>query len=266
MKKALSIILALTLSAHLLVYLYAQEYKVGSGDVIKISVYDNEDLTTTVRVSGGGSIVVPLLGKVNVEKLTIPEISEKLTDLFADGFLLSPQVNVFIEEYRGQKAVILGEVNHPGLYELRGTTTFLELVSKAGGLTKDAGENAIIKRKLQGTDLHDQKIITIDLIELMEKGDFSMNMQIVDGDNIYISKTGFFYVTGEVKKPDAYKFQDGTTVIKAIAMAGGFTGKANEGKVKIHRKTDDKETILEVVALDTPIYQNDVIIVPESFF
>jgi polysaccharide export outer membrane protein len=250
----------------LAIALYAQEYRVGEGDVIKISVYDNEDLQTTVRVSGEGHIVVPLLGKVSVEKLTIPEISDKLTALYADGYLVSPQVNVFIEEYRGQKTVILGEVNHPGLFELRGTTTFLELISKAGGLTKDAGEKAIIKRKMKDSDQHDQKIITIDLIRLMEKGDFSMNFQIIDGDNIYISKTGFFYVTGEVKKPDAYKYLDGTTVIQAIAMAGGFTGKANEGKVKIHRKVEEQEEIIEVTALDTPIYQNDVIIVPESFF
>lgn len=247
-------------------YLLAQEYHVGEGDVIKISVYDNEDLTTTVQVSGEGSIVVPLLGKVEVEKLTIPEISDKLTNLFADGYLVSPQVNVFIEEYRGQKAVILGEVARPGLFELRGTTTFLELLSKAGGLTADAGEKAIIKRKLKDGNGHDKKIITVDLVQLMEKGDFSMNLEIVDGDNIYISKTGFFYVTGEVKKPDAYKFQDDTTIIKAIAMAGGFTGKAKKNRVKIHRKNDDKEEVLEVEKLDSPIYENDVIIVDESFF
>ncbi|MCG8333047.1 MAG: polysaccharide export protein [Proteobacteria bacterium] len=266
MKKTLYITPILLFILFLTLALYAQQYKVGEGDVIKISVYDNEDLQTTVRVSGEGHIVVPLLGKVSVEKLTIPEISDKLTNLYADGYLVSPQVNVFIEEYRGQKAVILGEVNHPGLFELRGTTTFLELVSKAGGLTQDAGEKAIIKRKLKDSYQHDQKIIAIDLISLMEKGDFNMNLQIIDGDNIYISKTGFFYVTGEVKKPDAYKFLDGTTVIQAIAMAGGFTGKANEGKVKIHRKIEEQEKIIEVVALDTPIYQNDVIIVPESFF
>ncbi|MCL4476358.1 MAG: SLBB domain-containing protein, partial [Nitrospirae bacterium] len=87
-----------------------------------------------------------------------------------------------------------------------------------------------------------------------------------DGDSIYIQKAGFFYVTGEVKKPDAYKFDEGTTVLKAITMAGGFTDKAAEKRVKIKRKDSGRENTMERVGLDELVRPDDVIIVPESFF
>ena len=146
----------------------AQDYIVGKDDVLKITVYDHDDLTTTVRVSGDGTIILPLLNRVEVAGLTINQISNKITALFADGYIRNPQVNVFIEDFRSKKAVILGQINKPGLYELQGQTTFLELISKAGGLTKDAGDTTIIKRKQGPNDLEEKSVLTIDMIQLVE--------------------------------------------------------------------------------------------------
>lgn len=244
----------------------AQDYIVGKDDVLKITVYDHDDLTTTVRVSGDGTIILPLLNRVEVAGLTINQISNKITALFADGYIRNPQVNVFIEDFRSKKAVILGQINKPGLYELQGQTTFLELISKAGGLTKDAGDTTIIKRKQGPNDLEEKSVLTIDMIQLVEKGDTSQNIQIMDGDNIYIAKAGVFYVSGEVNKPDVYKFEENMTVIKAITMAGGFSDKAAKGGVKIIRKIQEREQVIEKVKMDEPIMQEDVIVVPESFF
>lgn len=244
----------------------AVDYLVGENDVLKVTVYDNDDLSTTVRVSGDGTIILPLLNRVEVSGLSINQISDKITALFADGYIVNPQVNVFIEDFRSKKAVILGQINKPGLYELQGRTTFLELISKAGGLTKDAGDTTIIKRKQGANDSEGQSVLTIDMIQLVEKGDTSQNFQIMDGDNIYIAKAGVFYVSGEVNKPDAYKFEENMTVIKAITMAGGFSDKAAKGAVKIIRKIQDREQVIEKVKMDEPIMQEDVIVVPESFF
>ncbi len=259
MKKIIySILIVLTC----LNFAHSQDYRVGEGDVLKITVYEHQDLTTVARVSGDGKILFPLIGEVKVEGLTTSEIAKKIASLLADGYIVNPQVTVFIQEYRSQKAIIMGEVNEPGLYELQGDTSFLELISKAGGLTKEAGDKAIIKRK-KGNET---SVITIDLKRLVEEGDTSLDINIVDGDSIYIPKTGVFYVTGEVKKPDAYKYEKGTTVIKAITMAGGFTDKAAAGRVKIIRKIDGKEIVLEKVKMDEVVLPDDVIVVPESFF
>lgn len=240
----------------------SQDYVVGERDVLRITVYDNPDLTTVARVSGEGSILFPLLGEVKVSGLTIPQIAQKLSGLLADGFIVNPQVIVFIEEFRSKKVTIIGEISRPGSYELPGPTTLLELLSKAGGITKEAGEQTIIKRKLSTGE----QTITVDLRKLIEKGDTSLDMALQDGDSVYIPKAGFFYVTGEVKKPDVYRFEEGITLVRAITMAGGFSDKAAAKRVKIKRTENGKEVLLEKVRDDELIRPNDIVIVPESIF
>lgn len=243
----------------------AMDYIVGEGDVLKITVYDHDDLTTTVRVGGEGIVQIPLVGQIKVDGLSVDQVAAKLSKLFADGFIVNPQVSVFIDEFRSKRTIILGHVLKPGLYELSGPTTFLELISKAGGLTQDAGDTAVIKRKAYSPG-GEESVITIDLKKLVEQGDTSLNTSIMDGDSIYVNKAGVFFVTGEVKKPDSYKASQDTTVIKAITMAGGFTDKASATNVKIIRKIDGKEKVIEKAKMDEQILANDVIVVPESFF
>ncbi|MFC1769542.1 SLBB domain-containing protein [Nitrospirota bacterium] len=240
----------------------ARDYVVGEGDVLKITVYGHNDLTTTERVSGTGMIRFPLLGQVKALGMTVSQISSIIAELLSDGYIISPQVSVFIEEFRSQKAVIMGQVKKPGLYELKGSISLLELVSMAGGITEDAGDTATIKRL--GSNNVEESVV-IELQKLVE-GDAALDVSVVDGDSIYISKAGLFYVTGEVKRPDAYKYKDHTSVIMAITMAGGFTDKASPRKVKIIRIIDGKETILSAVNMDAPVQTDDVIVVPESFF
>jgi polysaccharide export outer membrane protein len=244
---------------------YGQDYIVGEGDLLRISVYDNPDLATVVRITGEGTILFPLIGQVKVAGLTVSKVSQRLAELLAAGYLVSPQVAVFIEEYRSQKVTIMGQVNRPGLIELKGYTTFLEVLSKAGDLTKDAGDVAVIKRKSDGPDKK-EKTISVDLKMLVGKGDTSQDVPVLDGDSIYVVKASVFFVTGEVKKPDSYKLEVGLTVLKAITMAGGFTDKAATGRVKIIRKKSGGEEYLEKVRLDELVGPDDVIVVPESFF
>lgn len=244
---------------------FAQDYVVGEGDVLKITVYGHDDLSTTVRIGGDGSVVMPLLGQVEVTGLPVSEIAEKLTTLFADGYIVNPQVSVFVVEFRSKRAVILGQVQKPGLYELPGQTTLLELISKAGGLNPDAGSKAVIKRK-SSSGAKDEDVLTIDLKRLVEQGDVSLNIQVQEGDSIYINKAGICFVTGEVKKPDSYKVDEDSTVIKAITIAGGLSDKASATNIKIIRKKEGREEVFEKVKMDDPVLPDDVIVVPESFF
>ena len=235
--------------------------------MIKIEVYDNEDLKTIVRISGEGDVVVPLLGKVVVASLTTTQISDKLSQLFADGYLVNPQVNVFINEYREQLVTILGQVNKPGSYQLKGPITFLQLLSKAGGLTPDAGDKVTVKRTINTSGITTDTTLYIDLDSLIEKGDTAQNISVMDGDSISVNKAGFFYVTGEVKQPASFKFskKDFPIVIKAITLAGGFTSKANQDAIEIHRVVDGQKEILTAAKLDTIIKVDDVILVPNVF-
>jgi polysaccharide export outer membrane protein len=241
------------------------DYVVGDGDVLDINVYENPDLSTTVRVSADDTIRVPLIGEVSVNNLSVSQISSKLEKLLADGYLVNPQVDVFVKEYRSKKAIILGQIKNPGLYELRGKTTLLEFISKAGGLTADVGNTATIKRKSVAGGKEEKKIV-IDLERLIEKGDASLNVPIRDGDSVYISKADVYYVSGEVNKPGSYKLEPDLTVIKAIATAGGFSKIAAKGKIRIIRVVEGQKKVLENVKMDASVLPDDVIIVPESFF
>lgn len=239
------------------------EYNVGDGDVLKISVYGQKDLEIVERVSGSGDIIYPLLGQVHVSGLSVPEISRLIANGLADGYIVSPQVSVFVIEFRSQKVVIMGEIVKPGLYEMKGRTTLLELISLAGGLTKDAGDKATIKRV--GPD--DRPTTEVfDLTVIFEGSVNVKDIELSDGSSVFISKAGSVYITGEVNRPGAYKYTDGTTVLKAITLAGGFNDRAADRKVKIIRIIDGVEKVLESVPMDEPVLPDDVVVIPESLF
>jgi len=240
------------------------DYLLGEGDILRISVYDHADLSLTARVGGDGTIAFPLIGQVEIRGLTATAAAEKIARLLSDGYIVNPQVSVFIEQFRNRKVVIMGEVSSPGLYELSGPTTLLELISRAGGLSREAGPSAAIHR--QSSSPGDPDLLQIDLKKLLEQGDRSQDVVLRDGDNIFIAKAGLAYVTGQVQKPDSYPIEEGTTVIMAVTRAGGFTPLAAKGRVKVIRKVSGEEQIFEKVPMNMPVLPDDVIVVPESYF
>ncbi len=244
----------------------AQDYVLGEGDLLKITVYESDDLTTVTRVSGDGAISFPLVGQVKVAGLTVLGAEQKLTGLLSNGYVNNPQVSIFVTEFKSRKVTILGEVKNPGLYELNANASLIEMISRAGGFTEKAGDTLVVQRKAAGgADGPQGTAITVDLKELMEKGNVSSNLPLLDGDSIFITKSGFVYVTGEVQKPGAYKVEKDTTIIKAITLAGGLTEKAAPGRTKLIRTVGGKEQTIKAGMGDT-VQADDVITVPESFF
>jgi polysaccharide biosynthesis/export protein len=250
------------------------DYTIGPGDTLNINVYENQDLTRTVQVDGEGNISFPLIGQVRAAGMNVVDLSQSITRKLAAGYLINPQVTVVVTEYRSSKATILGKVSRPALYELRGRTSLLELISTAGGLAPDAGQYAYVTRveavtkKAGGKAIEGgcQETIRIDLKKLVEEGDTSQNIIISDGDSIFISKMEKIYVTGEVKSAGSYSYEEGLTVIQAVTRAGGFTDRASANGIRIVRKGNGEEHELRKVKMDDPIQPEDVIVVPESFF
>ncbi len=238
-------------------------YQIGEGDLLLVKVYDMDDLTTLDRVDDQGNINFPLVGKIRVAGLTVPEAGVQIEKALADGYLVNPQVSVLIQEYRSRKVVVIGEVNRPGLYELKGNMTLLELISTAGGLGNEAGNHITITRKpATGPETK----ISVEIDQLLGQESAKANVRILDKDTVYVEKAGLFYVTGEVSRPSAYKLDEGMTVIKAITLAGGFTKLASKGKVSLIRKVEGEEKTFENVPMHFLLQAEDVIVVPESFF
>jgi polysaccharide export outer membrane protein len=254
-----ALFLLLLLAPHLAV----AGYQIGDGDVLRINVYSHPDLDAVARVSAG-AVNIPLVGTVKIGGLTVEQAGAQIAGLLAEGFLVNPHVTVFIQEFRSNRVTIMGQVKNPGLYELSGATTVLELISKAGGLTAHYGETVTIHRRTH--DSAEEKVLAINLKRLVDEGEASLDLAILDGDNVVVSQAGVFYVTGEVRRPDAYKLEDGITVLKAITKAGGFTASAARKQVKIIRTVDGREQVLERVAMHDVLQAGDVMVVPASFF
>ncbi|MCK4508194.1 MAG: SLBB domain-containing protein [Desulfuromonadales bacterium] len=241
------------------------DYLVGPGDVVKIDVYDHPDLSTVARIGNDGSIIFPLAGKLVIGGMSTSIAAAVIAKKLDGEYIINPQVSVFVEQFKSKKIVIIGEIVKPGLYELSGPTSLLELISLAGGPTRGAGQSATIVRVHKG-DESNKETITVNVADLIKSGHEVVDVPLKDGDTVTISKAGVVYVTGQVKRPAAYNLEPDTTVIKAITMAGGFTELASEGKVKIIRKVEGKEQVLEKVSLHEKLMPEDVMVVPESFF
>ncbi len=265
-KYTLSLLFTLLVTLSIHSPLLAEEYVIGEGDLLKITVYDNPDLTVDTRVSGDGKITLPLIGEATVTGMTAADAQRVIATALANGYIKKPQVTVFIAEYKSKKVTTLGEFTKPGLVELRGNSTLMEVISNAGGITTNAAETLFIQRKILTPQARGEEItITVDLNKLLEKGDISTNIMVKDGDSIYVPRAAFVYVSGEVKTPGAYKITKGLTVLRSITLAGGFTQKASKGSTSIVRKSEKGEYSLEA-KMEDMILPDDIIVVPESFF
>ena len=254
----------------------AREYRIGAKDLLEISVFGLDEMSQTVRVSEKGKITLPLLGEIEVEELTKAELERKLGQLLEKKYLQNPQVTVFIREYQSKKVYILGAVGKPGSYKLLGRQTVLQLISDAGGLIENAGDEIIVIRQRKDGPSKTLRILIDDLIL---KGDARLNIPLEPNDivNIPVDKTVFIYVFGQVRKPGALNVKklNIPTLLQVIAQAGGFSERASKRRVIITRiDKDGKEKKIKVNVKDIikgkkkdiQLKENDVVYVPETIF
>jgi len=119
-------------------------YEVGPDDVLTIKVFLIEELSGDYMVSGRGEITMPLIGSMKVAGLPVEEIEMILTSAYSERYLEDPDITVFVSDYQSQRVTILGEVNVPGVYALRGTTTLLEAIALARGTSRVADLDTVI--------------------------------------------------------------------------------------------------------------------------
>src|SRR5437763_8655785 len=123
-----------------------QDYRIGFDDVLDVSVFEAQELNREVRVSSAGEISLPLLDSVHAAGLTPRELELVLEALLRRTYMKDPHVSVFVREMQSHPVSVLGAVRRPGVFQIRGSKTLLEILSLAEGLADDAGETAIIMR------------------------------------------------------------------------------------------------------------------------
>ena len=166
------------------------EYKLLTTDVIIITVYGQPDLTTKTRISKDGYITFPLLGKVLAQGLTVQEFEQKLKTLLEKDYLVSAQVVVFIDTYHTRQVSVLGQVNNPGKYDMRGEKDMMlmQAIAMAGGFTRFADMSKV---KVMRTEDGKKKTIFINAKEITEKGNKDKDIVLKPDDIVYVSESFF---------------------------------------------------------------------------
>lgn len=259
-----------------------QDYRIGPEDLLEVSVFEDEKLNKTVRVSSQGNITLPLLGTLRVKGLAASELEKEIRELLAEKYLQNPNVSVFIKEYRNQRIAVMGAVEKPGVFDITGQRTVLDMLGMAGGLKEDAGQMLFLirspgpaeKGSKEATGVLPETLV-IDLEELLIRGDLALNLPVNHGDVLNIPVSGKIFVGGEVVKPGGFLLKGKRmTINQAIAMAEGLKTAADGTRSTVFRysgKDGQRELIpVNIYAVqkgeaeDLSLKENDIIIVPKS--
>lgn len=239
------------------------QYPIGARDTLAVEVYDEKGLSGTYVVDDSGTVDMPLLGRVHVTGMTLPEIDELLTRLLARDFILNPQVTVRIASFGSKPVQVLGGVGKPGTYYLAGPSTLLDVLTLAGGIKDTAAVEIRLQRPSLGGE---PQVTSLDALVAFGRG----NVALEAGDIIYVPPGPVVYVSGEVGKPGTVPFLEGLSVIEAINRAGGATDRASLRKVYLlrngHRTRINAKNVLKGRAEDTDVKPDDHIYVSESVF
>jgi len=235
----------------------------GMGDMVRVTVFRNPELTTEGRVSERGTILFPMIGEVNIAGLTPSQAGARIADKLRSGkYVVNPEVTVSMMQVNSRQVSVLGNVVKPGRYPLDSTTAHLtDVIALAGGVGPTGSDEVTIITNRGGK----QEKVNVDMAEMFRRGDLTHNITLEPGDTIYVHKAPMVYVYGEVQKGGAYRVEPNMTVMQAIAMGGGITPRGTERGIKISRR--DASGVKRVDAdLNTTVQADDVIYVKESLF
>ncbi|MBU1222284.1 MAG: polysaccharide export protein EpsE [Gammaproteobacteria bacterium] len=239
------------------------DYRMGTGDVLRITVYGQPDLTTEARVGESGSITFPLIGEVKLAGTTPAqgetEIAQRLSK---GGFINEPFVTLNVVQYRSQQISVLGRVNRPGKFTLEKVSRVTDVLALAGGIAADGADTVTLVRTRDGKPEYRD----IDVIALFQPGGEASNELVQDGDIINVSRQPMFYIYGEVNRPGAFRLEQNMSVVQALSMGGGVNARGTQRGLRILRR-DANGGMQELdTQLADPVKKDDVIYVKESLF
>jgi polysaccharide export outer membrane protein len=222
------------------------------GDAVRVTVFQQPDLTTETRISEQGAILMPLVGQVKLAGLSTTQAAAQIGDALKRGkFLNNPQVQVALTTVRSRQVSVLGLVARPGRYPLDETSSHLaDVVAAAGGVLPTGSETVTVKY-----DGKEQKI------DLLGKG-----FALKGGETIYVERAPVFYIYGEVPRGGAYRLEPNMTVMQGIAAGGGLTPRGSDRRLKLRRASGEGKYIETDANLQDRVQADDVIYVRESLF
>jgi polysaccharide biosynthesis/export protein len=275
-----------------------QDYRIGPNDVIDVQIDNAPELSRSFRVTASGTFLMPYLGRITAVQKTPEELAQFITNGLRGEYLKDPKVTVAVKEYNSRTFFIQGAVRSPGVFQIEGTPSLLELITLAGGLAENHGSTAFIIHKLKhavspagepnpdatvtparvadhGTEAEEAPKYELRSANIngLLKGRFEQDTFIEPGDIVNIPPSDVFFVAGEVNKPGSFVLKDGTSLRQAISLAQGTTMNAGGDRAVIFREgpTGKREELkVDVSGVmsgkkpDVPILANDIVMVPTS--
>jgi polysaccharide export outer membrane protein len=235
---------------------YAQAAKptdtLGIGDAVRVTVYQQADLTTDARITENGTITMPLIGEVKVAGLSAVDAGTQIGDALKSGkFLKNPQVTVAVTTVRSRQVNVLGMVARPGRYPLDESSSRLaDVIAASGGILTGGSELVTLVRDGQPTK-----------VDVMAKA-----VDLKNGDTILVDRAAQFYIYGEVTRAGAYRVEPNMTVMQAIAAGGGITPRGSESRLILRRPAANGKFVENYVGLLEPVKADDTIYVREALF
>lgn len=275
-----------------------RDYRVGPDDLLEISVFEAQELNRTVRVSAEGEILLPLLGSVRAAGLTLSGLTSVLEERLRSSYMKDPHVGILLKEMQSHPVSVFGAVEKPGVYQIRGARTLVEVLSMAQGLAPDAGDRVIVERQgsepvMQGASAEPgaehsaanspddsnrpkDRVVEIRLKQLLDSVDPRSGALVYPGDVVKVSRADVVYVVGEVHKPGGFQLNtnDNISVLQALALAEGLTRTSAASRSRVIR-TDratgnrvelpiDIKRILAGKAPDQVLHPRDIVFIPNS--
>lgn len=242
----------------------AKVYTLGTGDVVKVSVFQQADMSIETRVSDAGTVTLPLLGPVAIGGGTPKQAEARIAALLRNrGFVKDPQVNVTITQFRSRQIAVLGYVNRPGRYPLEeGQYSVTDALSLAGGVIPGASDTVVLVRLVEGKPQRSE----LDLPRLFKGANLERNVEVRGGDTLYVDKAPTFYIYGEVQRPGAFRLEKDMTVMQGLSLGGGLTARGTEKNMKLTRRDAQGKVATLVPGMQDLLQPDDVVYVRESLF
>jgi polysaccharide export outer membrane protein len=251
------------------------KYNVSSGDSFNIYVYDEDELTTeNAIVKADGTITVKLAGDVLVEKKTIEEAQKTIEEALRK-FIREPKVSMIPKEIKSARFTIIGKVNKPGSFAIDNNMRILDAIALSGGFTTGIFKNNTVEMADLEHSFISRKgrLLPINFVDLVQKGNQAYNVPLSDGDYIYISSAmnKEIFILGEIQAPGFYGYNEGHTLIQLIAKAKGLLDTATSQVIIIRNGlvnpviySVNVSKVLKGQAKDVRLQPDDIVYVPKS--
>jgi polysaccharide export outer membrane protein len=257
----------------------SDEYVVGPLDVLALTIFnDDSQSRPALVVDADGTIDCPYIGRVRVVGLTARQIEDLLRQALGvrtdpqgvrRGYLVNPNINISVKEFRSQRVSVNGAVRTPGEVELKGDPTLTRALSAAGYPTPESGSYIVITHAPANpaatgvTPVRPEDQIRVSR-EDIDNGRAS-RIRLRPGDSIRVPAADKFYIFGEVKNTGMWVLSGDLNVLQALAMAGGLTDRANKNNIRIQRIVDGRKS--EIKAREsTLLMPGDTVVVKRRLF